>query len=188
MTPSTTDTTAYPTNRYTGKGQVWHHAIRMEIIVTEKVKKLNIASVFVSLANKLVKATGTQELSLFDTLKAPFDPATPPNATDCLSKFAVTTVDGKSRKVLLGFRLSSATPYSTLKSSIMPWMTKRNIVLCFHLIDSQGHDYSTRPIVGLCNRAARQPGSTSSRIWWWTQAPLQGPEDAPGGDDAGEAQ
>jgi hypothetical protein len=66
MTSSTADTSAYPTNRYTGKGQVWHHAIRMEIVVTKKLEKLNVASVFVSLAKKLVAPAGTQELSLFE--------------------------------------------------------------------------------------------------------------------------
>jgi hypothetical protein len=38
---------------------------------------------------------------------------------------------------------------------------------------------STRPIYGLCREATQQPGFRSSKIWWWTQAPLQVPEDAP---------
>jgi hypothetical protein len=44
---------------------------------------------------------------------------------------------------------------------------------------------SVRPIAGLCRQVTQQPDFRPSRIWWWTQAPLQVPEEAPGSGDAG---
>jgi hypothetical protein len=41
------------------------------------------------------------------------------------------------------------------------------------------------PIAGLCRQVTQQPDFCPSRIWWWTQAPLQVPEEAPGSGAAG---
>jgi hypothetical protein len=44
---------------------------------------------------------------------------------------------------------------------------------------------SVRPIMGLCNEETQQPDFRPSRIWWWTQALLQVPEETPDGGDVG---
>jgi hypothetical protein len=56
----------------------------------------------------------------------------PPDGADFKTNFCVEVVEGKTRKILLGFKLASPTPMSTLKHRMFASLQEHKLFLRVH--------------------------------------------------------
>jgi hypothetical protein len=71
-------------------------------------------------------------LSVFDTLDNPISMNHPPDGADFKTNFCVEVVEGKHRKILLGFKLATPTPMSTLKHRMFAYLQEHALFLRVH--------------------------------------------------------
>ena len=122
MSVSTGSIPSYPLSGYEGAGIVFHHLVRIEVVTAGRLEKLNVGGVLLDLVKKVVAAAKDDTILFTDTKGEEFSLKAPPNKDKFAESFMITQVDGKDRKVLLGFQMWSKTPFSKIKSNIgMKW-------------------------------------------------------------------
>ena len=101
-------------------GQEYLYDIRLEIGVKDASGTIPVAAIFRTLITKLKEAADYGKPATAQTIDNMFfQEDTEFTGEEFKNAFCVETIEGKSPKVLLGFKLKTMTPLSTLKHRIM---------------------------------------------------------------------
>lgn len=134
MTLASTSTMASRTFAHGNSGEVWIHRCRLEVAPKRDGARVNAARSLMKVVKRLADAAdGGDPIKFKSITDKPFSPGNPPDTSTFLEDFGVVNVPGKNQKVVMGFRLASRTPFSTLKARCdYAWMQDNGFYLRTH--------------------------------------------------------
>jgi hypothetical protein len=122
---------SYPSSEYGAASCNYQYDLKLEVGISTGVDTVSVNAIFVDFLKRMTVAAG-HPLSVFDTLDNPVSMDPPPDGADFKINFCVEIVEGKKRKILLGFKLESPTPMSTLKHRMFAYLLEHNLFLRVH--------------------------------------------------------
>jgi hypothetical protein len=125
------DPPVYPRSEYGPSVKEYVYDLRFEVVVKDGVNRVAVNGVFADFIKTMETAAG-HSLLVEDTKLKNVDITKPIAADTFQERFSVETIEGKSRMVLLGFRLRTATPLSTLKDRMFEYLSKHQIFIRIH--------------------------------------------------------
>jgi hypothetical protein len=93
----------------------------LEVGISKGIKTVSVNVIFVDFLHRMTDAAG-HPLSVSDTQDNPSTTDHPPDGAAFKNNFCVEVVEGKARKILLGFKLKTQTPMSTLKQRMFDYL------------------------------------------------------------------
>jgi hypothetical protein len=122
---------SYPYSEYGGPPKTYQYDLKLEVVISQGVETVSVNAIFANFLQRMTDAVG-YPLSVSDTLDNPVTMDQPPDGADFKTNFRVEVVEGKARKILLGFKLQTPTPMSTLKHRMFDYLQKHKLFLCVH--------------------------------------------------------
>ena len=112
-------------------GKEYHYDLRLEIGLDDSVEGIAINAVFVDFLRTMT-AVVDHDLKVTDVKDNPVDLNNPPDGEEFKKNFCVEPVEGKKRKIFLGFRLTTVTPMSVLKYRMFRYLREKQMFLRVH--------------------------------------------------------
>jgi hypothetical protein len=121
----------YPRAEYNSAGKVYYYDLKLEINVKEKEETVALGPIFVALLKQMA-VVAEHAVKALDIAGIEVSVDKPPPGDDFAKRFCVETFEGRHRKVMMGFKLETKTPLSTLKYRMMQFLNDRNIFIRIH--------------------------------------------------------
>jgi hypothetical protein len=131
MSPLVGSNPAYPTSEYPTSGKVYVYDLKFEVSVETGVEKVAVNAIFADFL-KRVGDVADNAVVVRDTKGNRVVVGQPIDGATFQDNFGVQTVEGKDRKVMLGFVLETRNPMSTLKWRMMDYLKEKKLFLRVH--------------------------------------------------------
>jgi hypothetical protein len=122
---------SYPDSEYGTKPKTYTYDLKLEVGISKGVETVSANAIFADFLQRMTDAAG-HPLTVTDTLDNLVTMDKPPHGATFKTNFCVELVEGKSRKILLGFKLQTPTPMSTLKHRMFDYLQKHKLFLRVH--------------------------------------------------------
>lgn len=112
---------------------LYHYDLRLEIGVKDASETVPVVAIFRDLVTRMKAAADDNDLVVLSANDKPYVEQTEMSSTEFQKAFQVDKTEGKSTKVMLGFKIRSATKLSDLKSRLMhTYLKPHNLFLRTH--------------------------------------------------------
>jgi hypothetical protein len=151
---------AYPYSEYGGPPKTYQYDLKLEVGISQGVEIISVNAIFADFLQLMTDAAG-HPLSVSDTLNHPVTMDQPPDGADFKTFCCVEVVEGKARKILLGFKLQTPIPMSTLKHRMFDYLQKNKLFLCVH---HSGFSHGIHSVY-LGYLIEEAPTATATNLW-----------------------
>jgi hypothetical protein len=119
---------SYPSSEYGATSRTYQYDLKLEVGISTGVETVSVTAIFADFLQGMTAAAG-HPLLVFGTLDNPVSMDHPTDGAAFKTDFCVEVVEGKTRKIILGFKLESPTPMSTLKHRMFAYLQEHKLFL-----------------------------------------------------------